>query len=497
MKLYLETLKNISKLINENLEFSTVLYKVLEILAKNVGMQRGIISVYRQDLEEIFVDVAYGIPQKKDKIYYKLGEGITGQVVSSGRPIAIPHLDKEPLFLDRTGARKNIDRTKLAFICVPIKYGYETVGALSVDHVAQNINLDIEVKFLETVANMIASKVYIRRMQEENYKLKETIKRHSPIGSMIGNSEAMREVSYLIAQVAETNSTILITGETGTGKSLAAYEIHYLSRRSKGPFIKLNCGAIPENLIESELFGHEKGSFTGAVSKQIGKFEIADGGTIFLDEIGELPLSLQPKLLRFLEEKCFERIGGTKTISTDVRILAATNKNLEKEVENGKFRKDLFYRLNVFPIHLPPLRERGADIIMLADYFTQKLGKQLKKNISGIDQSAMDILLAYNWPGNVRELQNCIERAILIDKDGIIKVDDLPNYVKLEKEGIVKFNGNFQYLVEAYEKSLIISALKEVNGNQTKAAKILGTTKRIIQYKIKKYNIDYEKFKTP
>ncbi len=495
MSIYLETLKNISKLINENLEFSTILYKVLEILAKNVGMERGIISVYRQDLEEIFVDVAYGIPEKKDKIYYKLGEGITGQVVSSGRPIAVPHLDQEPLFLDRTGARKNINRSKLAFICVPIKYGYETVGALSVDHVSKDINLDVEVKFLETVANMIASKVYIRRIQEENYKLKETIKRHSPVGSMIGNSEAMREVSYLIAQVAETNSTILITGETGTGKSLVAYEIHHLSRRSKGPFIKLNCGAIPENLIESELFGHEKGAFTGAVSRQIGKFEIANGGTIFLDEIGELPLSLQPKLLRILEEKCFERIGGNKTIYTDVRILAATNKNLEKEVEEGKFRKDLFYRLNVFPIHLPPLRERGADIIMLADYFTQKLSSQLRKNVSGIDNSAIDILLSYNWPGNVRELQNCIERAILLDRDGIIKVDDLPAYVKLEKEGTVKFNGNFQYLMESYEKSLIINALKEAKGNQTKAAKFLGTTKRIIQYKVQKYNIDYTKFK--
>ncbi len=496
MKKYFETLNEISTLLNENIEFNTLMSKVLEILASKLSMQRGIISIYRQDLEEIHVDVTYGIPEKKDKIFYRLGEGITGKVVATGRPVAIPHLDKEPLFLDRSGARKEFDRSELAFICVPIKYGYEIVGALSVDRIANESDLKIEVVFLEIVANLLASKVYIRRIQEDNYKLKETIKRHSPIGTIVGNSEIMREVAYLISQVADTDSTVLITGETGTGKGLVASEIHYMSRRSNGPFIKINCGAIPESLMESELFGHERGSFTGAFDRKIGKFEIAKDGTIFLDEIGEIPVALQVKLLRVLEDKKFERIGGNKTVYSNVRVIAATNKNLEKEIKLNNFRADLYYRLNVFPIHLPPLRERGSDIIMLADYFVQNISKQMKKSIRGIDNSAVELLLSYNWPGNVRELQNCIERAILMNRDGLIKPLDLPpslqaNSVAFDK----KYKGSFEALVSSYEKSLIIEALRESGGSQAKASQLLGTTKRIIQYKIKKYGIDYLKFR--
>ncbi len=493
MDIYFQTLNIISKIVNENIEFTTAMQKVLETLAVNLGMERGIISIYRQDIEEIHVDVTYGIPEKKDKIFYRLGEGITGKVVATGRPVAIPHLDEEPLFLDRSGARKTIDRSKLAFICVPIKYGYEIVGALSVDRIAHKSNLKLEVSFLEIVSNILASKVYIRRIQEDNYKLKETIKRHSPVGTIVGNSDIMRQVAYLIAQVADTDSTVLITGETGTGKGLVASEIHYMSRRSKKPFIKINCGAIPENLMESELFGHEKGAFTGAVNRQIGKFELANNGTIFLDEIGEIPLSLQVKLLRILEDKSFERIGGNKTIKVDVRVIAATNKNLEDEVKKGNFRADLFYRLNVFPIHTPPLRERGADIILLADYFVQNFSKQFKKNISGIDKSAMELLISYHWPGNVRELQNCIERAILMNRDGILKASDLPPSLHSANESTTsKIHGNFHALVESYEKHLLIDALRETKGNQTKAAKLLGITKRIIQYKVKKYKINYK-----
>ena len=496
MNIYFETLNEISTLLNENIEFNTLMSKVLEILANKLGMQRGIISIYRQDLEEIHVDVAYGIPEKKDKIFYRLGEGITGKVVATGRAIAIPHLDKEPLFLDRSGARKEFNRSELAFICVPIKYGFEIVGALSVDRVAKKADLKVEVVFLEIIANLLASKVYIRRIQEDNYKLKETIKRHSPVGTIVGNSEVMREVAYLIAQVADTDSTVLITGETGTGKGLVASEIHYMSRRSNSPFVKINCGAIPENLMESELFGHEKGSFTGATERKIGKFELANNGTIFLDEIGELPLPLQVKLLRVLEDKSFERIGGNKTINSNVRVIAATNRNLEKEVKEKNFRADLYYRLNVFPIHLPALRERGSDVILLSDYFVQNISKQVKKNIKGIDNSVIELLLSYNWPGNVRELQNCIERAILMNRDGIIKPLDLPPSLQASNVSFdKKYKGSFDSLVAAYEKSLIMEALRESGGNQAKASVILGTTKRIIQYKIKKYKIDYQKFK--
>ncbi len=494
---YLSAIQKISQLVSKNIDFTELMKKILIILSNEVNMQRGMISIYRRDLQEIHVDVTYGIPKQGEKVFYKVGEGITGKVVETGRPIAIPRLDREPLFLDRTGARRKIDRSKLAFICVPIKYDNEVVGALSVDRVSDKDDLKFEVSFLETIANIIASKVHSRRIMEENIKLRDAISRHSPVGTIIGNSYSMRHIAELINQVAETDTTILITGETGTGKGLVASEIHQRSRRKNGPFVRVNCGAIPENLIESELFGHEKGSFTGAISSRKGKFEEADGGTIFLDEIGELSLNAQVKLLKVLEDREVTRIGSNKPIKVDVRIIAATNKNLEKEVEKGNFRLDLFYRLNIFPIHLPPLRERGSDIILLADYFVQVLSEKLGKKIKRIDSSALDLMMSYHWPGNVRELQNCIERAILLAEGDVIYGYHLPPSLQIDNELMQEntlFTGNFKELVENYEKTLIINALKKAKGKQAEAAKILGTTKRIIQYKIHKYGIDYKRY---
>ncbi len=498
MNIHLETLNEISILLNkstENIDFEKIMYRFLEILANKVGMQRGMISIYRQDLEEIHVEVTYGIPEKRDRIFYRLGEGVTGTVVATGRPIAIPNLNQEPLFLDKSGARRSlINRSELAFLCVPIKYGDNVVGALSVDRVLEGTDLQYEVDFLQIVANLIASKVHIRKIIEENIKLRQTISQNIHASPIIGNCDLIKEVIELIDQVADTNSTVLITGETGTGKGLIASEIHNKSSRSKFMLVKINCGAIPENLMENELFGHEKGAFTGAIDKKKGKFEIANNGTIFLDEIGELPIFLQVKLLKILEDRSFERIGGTETIKTNVRIIAATNKDLEREIAEKKFRSDLYYRLNVFPIHLPPLRERGSDIVLLTDHFIHNIKKELKKEIKGIDNLAMEILTSYNWPGNVRELQNCIERSALITKDGIIKIEDLPPSIKMGKvESCKRIKGTFDSLVSLYEKSLILEALRESKGNQTKAAKILGTTKRIIQYKIKNYQIDCRK----
>ena len=495
MDKYLKTINKVSALFTQNPDFEQVMYKTLILLSEETGMQRGMISINRRDLQEIHVEITYGIPTERNSpIFYRLGEGITGKVVETGRPIAIPKLDQEPLFLDRSGARTRLNRSDLAFICVPIVYGKDVVGALSVDRAARSADLETEVPFLETISNILASRVYLRRIKDENIRLKEAIERH-PGQRLIGNSDAMRELSYLIAQVADSDATVLITGETGTGKGLTASEIHRRSSRKKGPFLKINCGAIPENLIEMELFGHEKGAFTGAIGKKIGKFELANHGTIFLDEIGELPLASQVKLLRVLEDKKVERVGGTQTISVDVRVLTATNRNLENEIEAGNFRADLYYRLNVFPIHVPPLRERGADIILLADYFVNQLSDQLKREINRIDSSALDLLLSYHWPGNVRELQNCIERAILMAKDNVIYGYLLPASLQRNSANIAKREKDtFKMLVQSYETSLIIDALKEAKGNQTQAAMILGTTKRVIQYKIQQYGIDYRKY---
>ena len=323
--------------------------------------------------------------------------------------------------------------------------------------------------------------------QEEFETLESTI---------IGNSSAMRELSRNIARVADSPTSALLIGETGTGKEIIAREIQQLSPRKNAELVKINCGAIPENLIESELFGHEKGSFTGAVTQRIGKFEQANGGTIFLDEISELPQSAQVKLLRVLQEREFERVGGAKVVRVNVRIIAATHRDLENEVQKGNFRADLFYRLNVFPLYIPPLRERGADIMLLANYFVQKYSMELVKDVNRIDTPAIDMLMAYHWPGNVRELENTIERAVLLSEDDTIHGHHLPPSLQMNERNapVATQKGQFEVLVQNYERQLIVEALKKTWGNQTEAAKELGTTKRVVQYKIKKLGINYKLF---
>jgi len=499
LQVYFTALAKIAQLLAGESDFQSTMETILVRLARMTGMKRGMISLYRRDLEQVHVDITYGIPDTSEPIYYRLGEGITGRVVATGRPIAIPRLDQEPLFLDRSGSRREIDRSTLAFLCVPMKFAGQIVGALSVDRAAKGADLPGEIAFLEVVANLLAPRVHTRRVQEENARLREAIGRHGPMGTVVGNANSMRLVAEQIDQVAQTMTTVLITGETGTGKGLVAGEIHYRSPRRDKPMTRLDCGAIPENLVESEIFGHQKGAFTGAIEKRIGKFELARGGTIFLDEIGELPLASQVKLLRVLEEGEFERVGGGKTIKTDARVVIATNRDLEKEVAAGRFRSDLFYRLSVFPIHLPPLRERGADIILLADFFVQKLGEKMGCKISRIDSSALDMLISYHWPGNVRELQNCLERAMILATDGIIHGYQLPPSLQVAAAGDVgdpagETGATFQAMVKAYETTLIVEALKKTRGNQTKAAKLLGTTKRVIQYKIVNHGINYKKY---
>ncbi len=499
LQVYFTALAKIAQLLAGESDFQSTMETILVRLARLTGMKRGMISLYRRDLEQVHVDITYGIPDTSEPVYYRLGEGITGRVVATGRPIAIPRLDQEPLFLDRSGARREIDRSTLAFLCVPMKFAGQTVGALSVDRAAKGADLPGEIAFLEVVANLLAPRVHTRRVQEENARLREAIGRHGPMGTVVGNANSMRLVAEQIDQVAQTMTTVLITGETGTGKGLVASEIHYRSPRRDKPMTRLDCGAIPENLVESEIFGHQKGAFTGAIEKRIGKFELAQDGTIFLDEIGELPLASQVKLLRVLEEGEFERVGGGKTIKTNARVVIATNRDLEKEVAAGRFRSDLFYRLSVFPIHLPPLRERGADIILLADFFVQKLGEKMGCKISRIDSSALDMLISYHWPGNVRELQNCLERAMILATDGIIHGYQLPPSLQVAASGDESDPGaetgaTFQSMVKAYEITLIVEALKKTRGNQTKAAKLLGTTKRVIQYKIINHGINYKKY---
>jgi Nif-specific regulatory protein len=305
----------------------------------------------------------------------------------------------------------------------------------------------------------------------------------------------MQNVFDMIAQVSRSETTVLIRGESGTGKELVAHAIHYNSGRADKPIIKVNCAALPETVIESELFGHERGAFTGAVSERKGRFELANGGTIFLDEIGDLSAATQIKLLRVLQEKEFERVGGNRTIRSNVRVITATNRNLEELMGENLFREDLYYRLNVFPIHIPPLRDRKSDILLLADHFIEKYNRQNSRTVKRISTPAIDLLMNYHWPGNVRELENCIERAILLSVDDVIHSHHLPPSLQSAESTDTQLHGTLPETLENLERSLILDSLKSTKGNMAKAARLLGITERIMGLRIKKHSIDTGSFR--
>ncbi len=496
----------ISQALERSLDIREIVNPVLESMAEHMGMLRGTLTLLNRNTGEIFIEAAYGLSanqQKRGK--YRLGEGITGKVVETGQPAIVPHISEEPLFLDRTGARKNLKKEEISFICVPIKIGNEVIGALSVDRLFdENISFEEDIRLLSIIAAMIAQAVKLRqtvqedkqRLLEENIRLQEALKDRFHPANMIGNSKAMREVYDLIAKVAKTNTTVLIRGESGTGKELVAQAIHYNSLRAAKPFVKVSCAALPETVIESELFGHEKGAFTGAISTRKGRFELAQGGTIFLDEIGDISPAMQIKLLRVLQEREFERVGGIETIKVDVRVIAATNRNLEELIEKGDFREDLYYRLNVFPIHLPPLRQRRTDIPLLADFFVEKYSKIHHKSIKRISTPAIDMLMSYHWPGNVRELENCIERAVILSQDDVIHGHHLPPTLQTAEASGTKPKGTLTSTLEGVERELLVEALKLARGNMSKAAKSLGITERMMGIRVKKYGIDPKRFRS-
>lgn len=330
-----------------------------------------------------------------------------------------------------------------------------------------------------------------KRLIEENYKLRKQIEKSYQYDGVIGKSEKMQLLFSMVDRIANSRATVLLTGESGVGKEVFAKLIHKKSSRRDKKFVTINCGAIPENLIESELFGHEKGAFTGASYTKIGKFEQANGGTIFLDEIGELPLSMQVKFLRVLQERQFERVGSLKSINVDVRVIAATNKDLLEEVKKGNFREDLYYRLNVVNIKIPPLRERKDDIPLLAEKFLDEFSKEYNKKLKLIDIETMNILVQYPWKGNVRELRNVIERSVVVaeENEEILSNHHLPSEI-IGQENISESRWKEGITLKEFEKILIINTLKKVNGNKSKAAEILGIKRQTLYNKIKEYNID-------
>jgi len=335
----------------------------------------------------------------------------------------------------------------------------------------------------------------LEKLQEENRRLNDELKiKHRP-DTIICNSQAMQDIYALIDKVCNAGTTVLILGESGVGKEKVAHAIHYNSNRADRPFIKVNCAALPEALIESELFGYERGAFTGAAATRKGRFEMADSGTLFLDEIGDLTIPIQTKLLRVIQEREFERIGGNTTIKVNVRIITATNRNLESLMKEGKFREDLYYRLNVFPLMVPPLRERKSDIMLLADNFIEKYSRELGKNISRISTPAIDMLMSYHWPGNVRELENCIERAVILSTDGVIHNYHLPPSLQMADASKEEGNRTLGEMIANFEKEIIVEELKRSHGNMSRAARALGITERIMGLRIDKFGVDIKRYK--
>ncbi len=502
----LGTLFQIGQILADTQNLKSGLHRALELLGRHHHMLRSFVMLLDPESDKLRPEVTYGLNgDAARRVSYKMGEGIVGRVVQSGKPIVVPQTSREPLLLNSLSAReKSARRNELSFVCVPILVSGKPLGVIGAELIyKEGRDFDRTTKLLSVVAAMVAQALKVERLIEaekqrlldENTHLKQELRERYDFSHIIGNSNPMRQVYEQVTQVARTNTTVLLRGESGTGKEMVAHAIHYNSLRASKPFVKVSCAALPETLIESELFGYEKGAFTGAQARKKGRFELADGGTLFLDEIGDLNLSTQVKLLRVLQEREFERLGGTETIKVNVRLIVATNKDLEKAIGEGEFREDLYYRLNVFAIFMPPLRERKPDILLLAEHFVEKFEREHRKRIRRISTPAIDMLTSYHWPGNVRELENVIERAVLVCDSNVIHGHHLPPTLQTAEGSGTVTRLSLASAVEAYESDLIQDALKSGRGNMAKAAKLLDTTERIIGYKSKKYKIDAQRFR--
>jgi len=501
----LSLLFDISSRLMKGGEINVLLRAVLEFTCQYLGAKSSFLTVLNRDKNTISIEAASGLSDSQiARGTYEIGEGIIGRVVEYKRPVIIKEISKSKLFLNRTKKDFSINGEESSFICVPVFDEVNVVGTLSITRkYNEKYNYDDDVRLLSIVGSMIIQSVKARQDQsEEISKLKQTNDElRSSLGNwhkpknIVGNSGKMNDVYNLIEMVSKTNSTVLIRGESGVGKELFADAIHYSSQRKDKPIIKVNCSALPDSLIESELFGHEKGAFTGADALRKGRFEMADGGTIFLDEIGDLPSQTQVKLLRVIQERQFERLGSSKPISVDVRIITATNRNLEKLIEEEKFREDLFYRINVFPVFVPPLRERRNDVPGLADHFIEKFNKENGTSVKRITTAAINMLMVYSWPGNVRELENVIERGCILTTDEVIHSYNLPPTLQTADSSKTETIGGLQPALDRVECQLIMEALTATKGNIAQAAKNLNVTERILGMRVKKYRLDAVRFK--
>jgi Nif-specific regulatory protein len=505
LALFHSTLKDVLGEMGPHNTMQHSLKALLKILADRLGYIRPFLAILDPESNTLKLSLTYS-QQKVSQVSYTPGQGITGIVGETGQSMIVPRMADHPAFLNLAFGRSQDELDSLAFICVPVinpSVPGEILGTLSSDlPMSPPEVLEVHKDFMEVVAAMVAN--LVARLQEEMALQKHLmaqglfLAQGKEMGALapniVGTSKSMRLVLTQVAQVGPSRATVLLRGESGTGKELLAESIHTASPRKDKPLIKLNCAALPSELVESELFGYQKGAFTGAVQTKKGLFELAHEGSLFLDEIGELSLEAQAKVLRAIQEREIQRLGSEQTISVDVRLITATHQPLEDLLTEGSFREDLYYRINVFPIFIPPLRERREDILPLAEHFLQVFSKEYAKQIKRISTPAIDMLGQYHWPGNVRELRNCMERAVLICEEEVIRSYHLPPTLQTAESSATDSNLSFGEYVVKFEQELLVDALKKSRGNMLQAARDLRVSYRIVNYKVKKYGLDPKKF---
>ncbi|UVW49191.1 nif-specific transcriptional activator NifA [Klebsiella variicola] len=492
-------MQRISVVLSRATEASKTLQEVLSVLHNDAFMQHGMICLYDSEQEILSIEALQQTGQQplpgSTQIRYRPGEGLVGTVLAQGQSLVLPRVADDQRFLDRL----SLYDYDLPFIAVPLMGpNARPIGVLAAQPMArQEERLPACTRFLETVANLVAQTIRLMILPASSaLSSRQPPKVERPpacsssrgvgLDNMVGKSPAMRQIVEVIRQVSRWDTTVLVRGESGTGKELIANAIHHHSPRAGAAFVKFNCAALPDTLLESELFGHEKGAFTGAVRQRKGRFELADGGTLFLDEIGESSASFQAKLLRILQEGEMERVGGDETLRVNVRIIAATNRHLEEEVRLGHFREDLYYRLNVMPIALPPLRERQEDIAELAHFLVRKIGQHQGRTLR-ISEGAIRLLMEYSWPGNVRELENCLERSAVMSESGLIDRDVILFTHQDRPAKALPASGPAEdsWLDNSLdERQRLIAALEKAGWVQAKAARLLGMTPRQVAYRI-------------
>ncbi|MFH1748663.1 MAG: sigma 54-interacting transcriptional regulator [Planctomycetota bacterium] len=484
----LTALLEASAAINASLELPATLQAIAHSAAEVLDAEGSSVLLLDKKRQKLTFQAAVG-----DRSGFLIGDefdaryGIAGQVAATGQGMMVPDVRKHPAFFDGIDSKTNMVTRDI--VAAPLRYQAEIIGVVEVlNHSTPGTFTETDLDVLQVFANLAAISVSNAQMHEalrrDNIGLREVAKLDDPI---IGDSTSLLDVMSLAKRVASTDATVLLLGETGTGKELTARYIHMHSPRHEHSFIAINCAALPETLLESELFGHEAGAFTGAVGKRIGRFELANQGTLFLDEIGDISLSTQVKLLRVLQEREFVRVGGTKTIACDVRIIAATNRDLKHAMETGKFRDDLYYRLNVFPIYLPPLRERQGDTVQLVTHFTGEVAQDIGRDTPRVAPEALKLLGAYSWPGNIRELRNVMERAVLLCDGDTITSEQLPK--EITGQDTTNMVDDVSSALEGYEKAMIVKALREHDWNQSQAARALGISRDNLRYRVRKYAI--------